>query len=345
MAATSDSPKVAAHSVDGVGRDQSPIAQEAVPDQISVPGVDRAERRRERRRRFRRDRVLLLLLLPGLLCLLTFNYLALAGNVIAFQDFVPFLGIRGSQWVGLSNFVKIFADPAIWRALLNTLEISLLQLVFYFPVPIALAIFLHSVQFRWVRSFVQSVIYLPHFLSWVVVVALFQQLLGATGLLNHWLGDMGVSVVDIIGNPTAFKPLVVAQVIWKDCGWGTIIFLAALHMVDEQLYEAASIDGAGWWRRLWHVTLPAIRQIIILLFILRLGTILTSGFEQIFLQRNAVGAQAGEVLDTFVYFAGVQGGNWGYAAAVGLLKGLVAAGLVYGANKLAHRLGEDGLYR
>ncbi|WP_116951772.1 ABC transporter permease [Jiangella endophytica] len=305
----------------------------------------RPARRADRRKRFRRDRLLLVLLAPGVAYLLAFQYLPLAGNVIAFQDFVPFLGIEESAWVGLENFRRLFSDPAIWQAVWNTIQISVLQLVFYFPAPIALAIFLHSVQFSWVRTFVQSVVYLPHFISWVIVVALFQQMLGATGLLNNWLGDAGLSTVDIIGNPDAFKPLVVAQVIWKDCGWATIIFLAALHRVDDQLYEASAIDGAGWWGRLWHVTLPSMRPIIVLLFILKLGDILSVGFEQIFLQRSAVGPEAAEVIDTFVYYAGVVGGDWGYAAAVGLLKGVVAAVLVFAANRVAHRLGEDGLYR
>ncbi|MFC7624931.1 ABC transporter permease [Microlunatus sp. GCM10028923] len=305
----------------------------------------RQEARRDRRRRFRRDWTLLLLLLPGLLYFLIFHYGALAGYLIAFQDYVPFLGVDGSEWVGLANFAKIFADPAIWQAFANTLQISALQLTFFFPAPIALAIFLHSIQFEFIRKFVQNVVYLPHFISWVIVVALFQQVLGATGILNNWLADGGLGIIDVIGNPAAFKPLVVAQIIWKDCGWGTIIFLAALARVDEQLLEASAIDGAGWWRRLWHVTLPSLRPIILLLFILKLGDILTVGFEQLFLQRDSVGPETAEVLDTFVYFSGVIGGNWGYATAVGLIKGLLAAILVYAANKTAHRLGEQGLFR
>jgi putative aldouronate transport system permease protein len=196
-----------------------------------------------------------------------------------------------------------------------------------------------------VRRFVQSVAYLPHFISWVIVVALFQQVLGDTGLLNSGLSGAGLHTVDIIGDPDAFKPLVVAQVIWKDAGWGTIIFLAALAQVDEQQYEAAAIDGAGPWRRFWHVTLPAIRPVVVLLLIMRLGDILSVGFEQMLLQRDAVGPQAAEVIDTFVYHQGIVGGDYGFAAAAGLFKGLVGALLVYAANKAAHRLGEQGVYK
>jgi putative aldouronate transport system permease protein len=289
--------------------------------------------------------VLFLLMLPGLAYFLVFHYGALLGNVIAFKDYVPFDGVWGSRWVGLDNFRRMFEDGEFWDAVLNTLWIAVLQIVFYFPVPLALALLLHSLTRSSIRRFVQSVAYLPHFISWVIVVALFQQVLGDTGMVNSYLGDAGLHTVDIIGNPDAFTPLVVAQVIWKDAGWGTIIFLAALSQVDEQQYEAAAIDGAGPWRRFWHVTLPAIRAVIVLLLIMRLGDILSVGFEQMLLQRDAVGPQAAEIIDTFVYYQGIVGGDYGFAAAAGLFKGVVGALLVYAANKVAHRLGEQGVYR
>jgi len=295
--------------------------------------------------RLRRDWALVLLMVPAVLYFLVFHYGALAGNLIAFLDYVPFLGLSGSSWVGTDNFVAMFHDPAFWHAALNTVEISGLQLIFFFPAPLALALLLHSLAGDFVRKFVQSVVYLPHFISWVIVVALFQQVLGGAGVLNGFLGDHGLHTIDIIGNASAFKPLVVAQVIWKDCGWGSIIFLAALHQVDDQLYESAAIDGAGWWRRFWHVTLPGLRPIIALLVILKLGDILSTGFEQMYLQRSSVGPQAAEVLDTFVYFTGVANGDWGYAAAAGLFKGLIGAVLIYLANRVAHRLGESGIYQ
>ncbi|MFI6875185.1 ABC transporter permease [Streptomyces sp. NPDC050400] len=276
---------------------------------------------------------------------LVFHYGALVGNVIAFKDYVPFDGIWGSPWVGLDNFQRMLQDSDFWHSVINTMLIAVLQLVFYFPVPLALALLLHSLTWGTVRRFVQSVAYLPHFVSWVIVVALFQQVLGDTGMVNGFLGDAGLHTVDIVGNPDAFKPLVVAQVIWKDAGWGTIIFLAALSQVDEQQYEAAAIDGAGPWRRFWHVTLPSIRPVVVLLLIMRLGDILSVGFEQMLLQRDAVGPQAAEIIDTFVYYQGIVGGDYGYAAAAGLFKGLIGAALVYAANKVAHRLGEQGVYR
>ncbi|GGR95202.1 polysaccharide ABC transporter ATP-binding protein [Streptomyces aureoverticillatus] len=287
----------------------------------------------------------MLLMVPGLAYFLVFHYGAFIANAVAFKEYVPFDGLWASPWVGTENFSRMFGDPEFWHATWNTLFIALLQLVFFFPAPLALALLLHSLTSDLLRRFTQSVIYLPHFLSWVVVVALFQQVLGDTGLLNSTLGDAGLHTVDIIGNPDAYKPLVVLEVVWKDAGWGTIIFLAALMQVNEQLYEAAAIDGAGPWRRFWHVTLPSIRPIVILLLIMRLGDILSVGFEQMLLQRQSVGPEAGEVLDTFVFWQGIVGGDTGYAAAAGLFKGVVGAALVFTANRVAHRLGEQGVYK
>ncbi|WP_369372465.1 ABC transporter permease [Promicromonospora sp. Populi] len=282
---------------------------------------------------------------PAVILLLLFTYIPLLGNVIAFMDYVPFLGFSGSSWVGLDNFTMLFSDPAFWSAFSNTLQITALQLILFFPVPILLAVFLNGVLRSSVQRFVQSVIYLPHFLSWVIIVALFQQMFGGAGVLNRFLITHGISPLEIMSNPETFKLLLTVQGIWKDAGWGTIIFLAAIAAIDGHLYEAATIDGAGPWRRFWHVTLPGMRPIIVLMLILRLGDSLSVGFEQILLQRDAVGPGAAEVLDTFVYFNGVVDGSWGTATAAGLLKGIVSLVLVLAANKLAHKLGEEGIYQ
>ncbi|QMU96837.1 sugar ABC transporter permease [Microbacterium esteraromaticum] len=301
--------------------------------------------RRPGQGRFIRDRGLIMLALPGVLLVLLFHYVPLLGNVIAFKDYQPFLTIPEAPWVGLDNFAVLFAgDPFFVNALLNTLVIALVQLVLVFPVPIALALLLDSLLSERLKRLVQSVLYLPHFISWVIVVALFQQILGDAGMLNTWFAQNGLPIWHVIGNPDGFIALITSQVIWKDAGWGTIIFLAAISQVDVQLYEAVAIDGGGRWRQLWHVTLPAIRGVIILLLILRLGDVLTVGFEQIYLQQEAVGLQASEVLDTYVYNRGIAGGEWGVSAAAGLIKGLVGTALVLGANKLAHVFGERGVY-
>jgi putative aldouronate transport system permease protein len=297
-------------------------------------------------RRLVRDRVLLLFALPGTALIIAFHYVPLLGNIIAFKDYQPFLGIGGSDWSGWENFGVIFnGDPAFLRALKNTLILTSLQSVFVFPAPILLALLLNSLFSERIKRIAQSILYLPHFMSWVIVVALFQQMLGGSGLLNNYLRSHDLSTVSIIGNSELFHVLLTSQIIWKDTGWATILFLAALSQIDSQLYEAASVDGATRMRQLWHVTLPGLRGIIILLFILRLGDSLTVGFEQIVLQQQAVGRDVSEVLDTYVYNNGVLGGAWGVAAAVGLVKGIVGVILVLTANKVAHIFGEQGVYQ
>lgn len=284
--------------------------------------------------------------LPGVVLLLAFQYVPLLGNVIAFKDYLPFIGIADSPWVGFENFRVITdGDPRFLNALKNTLIITLIQVVVVFPIPIMLALALNSVISERLKRVVQSVLYLPHFLSWVIVVAVFQQFLGGAGMINNFLRAHDLQTMSIIGNPDAFIPLITSQVIWKDSGWATILFTAVLSQVSVQLYEAAVVDGAGRWRQMLHVTLPALRPIIILLLILKLGDSLSVGFEQIFLQQQAVGLDASEVLDTYVYNNGIIDQNWSVAAAVGLVKGVVGVVLVWGANKLAHAFGEDGLYR
>ncbi|WP_326470985.1 ABC transporter permease [Actinophytocola sp.] len=325
------------------------FAQAVAESTRSVPVPRRPDTGRTRvtwRQRLGRDRVLVLVALPGIASLVLFHYLPLLGNVIAFKDYVPYIGILESEWVGLANFAVIVnGDPLFLNALGNTVIITLLQVLVVFPAPIALALLLNSLMSERIKRVVQSVLYLPHFLSWVIVVAIFQYMLGDAGLLNNFMRDYDLGTVSIIGNPEAFKALVTGQVLWKDAGWATILFLAALARIDNTLYEASAVDGAGRARQLWHVTLPGLRSLIILLLILRLGDSLSVGFEQIVLQRETYGADAAEVLDTYVYYNGILAGEWGSSAAVGMVKGLVGLLLVLGANKLAHRFGERGIYQ
>ncbi|MFE5260108.1 ABC transporter permease [Streptomyces coelicoflavus] len=303
------------------------------------------------RLRFRRDRVLLLMTLPAVVLLLVFNYVPILGNVVAFQEYDPYLSDNGvvsilhSPWVGLENFQRIFEDSAFWNAVQNTLVLFVLQLLLYFPVPILLALLINSVVRPRVRAISQAILYLPHFFSWVLVVAVFQQLLGGAGLLSQLLRQHGYEGLDIMTDPDTFKFLITAQSVWKDAGWGIIVFLAALASVSPDLYEAAAMDGANRWRRMWHVTLPALRPVVALLLVLRVGDALTVGFEQILLQRGAVGPGAAEVLDTFVWWNGVRNQDFGYAAAAGLVKGVISLGLVLAANKVAHLMGEQGVYK
>jgi putative aldouronate transport system permease protein len=313
--------------------------------ELERPVIKPAKRRVGLATRFHRDRALILLTVPGILLILVFHYLPLLGNVIAFKDYQPFLGIRASGWVGLQNFSVIFnGDPAFLSALKNTLILSVIQSVVVFPAPIVLALMMNSMGSERIKRLVQNILYLPHFLSWVIVVALFQQMLGGSGLLNNYLRSHNMATIHIIGNAHLFKLMLTTQVIWKDTGWATILFLAALSQIDPALYEASDVDGASRFRQLLHVTLPGLKAIVILLFILRLGDSLSVGFEQIVLQQGAVGRDVSEVLDTYVYNNGVVGGEWGVSAAVGLVKGVVGVVLVLTANRIAHLFGEQGVY-
>lgn len=295
--------------------------------------------------RLRRDWQMLVLMVPGAVFLLLFFYIPILGNVIAFQDYQPYYKITEAPFVGFENFKDLVADDRFGLALRNTLIYATVQLVLFFPLPILLALIVDSMISPRMRKAFQSIVYLPHFLSWVLVIALFQQMLGGAGLINQYLVTNGVDPIPFMTNSETFALLLVAEVAWKDAGWGMIIFLAALANIDQSLYESAAADGAGRFRRTWHITLPGMRPVIVLLLILNLGSILTVGFEQFILQRDAVGADTAEVLDTYAYYTGVIGGSWSMGAAAGLAKGVVGTILILLANKVAHMLGEDGIYR
>ncbi len=237
----------------------------------------------------------------------------------------------------------MFSDPDFLNALTNTIKIEILLLVFAFPAPLLLALLLNSMISEQMKRAMQTIVYLPHFLSWVIIISMWRQFFGGTGMVNELLAIVNAGPIDLVQNPDLFELMVVLQVIWKDVGWGTIIFLAALTKVDVTLYEAAVVDGANGWRRLRDVTLPGIRPVIVILLILTIGNAFSIGFEQFFLQRDAVGAREAEVLDTFGYFRGIQAGDYGFATAVGMVKSVVGLVLIVGANWFAKRIGEEGI--
>jgi putative aldouronate transport system permease protein len=296
--------------------------------------------------RLRRDKSLIIMTVPAVILLAVFGYAPMLGLVMAFQSYDVYSGFLHSPWVGLANFQQLFGDPGFWHAFWNTLALFSVQLVLFFPIPIALAILFDSLVSKKLRSFIQSVVTLPHFFSWVLVVTVFQQMLGGAGVIPSFLRQHGVhNPLDIMTNPSTFKLLVSSQLIWKEAGWGTIVFLAALAAISPSLYEAAAVDGAGWWRRTRHITLPGLKGITILLLILNLGYALTFGFEQMLIQRGAVGPGSAEVLTTFSYEFGIVEGNFSYGAAAGLFLGVTSLILILAANRVAHAFGEDGLYR
>ena len=299
---------------------------------------------RTRLQRAAKVRTMYLFILPGVLFFTVFAYLPMLGNIVAFQDYRPFKGIAGSEFVGFDNFMRIFSDPELMQALGNTLVIAALLLLFAFPAPIILALLINSLMSPRIKKIIQSVVYLPHFLSWVIVISMWQKIFGGSGALAHVLADFGIHGFNLMSDPDTFKFLVVAQSIWKSVGWGTIIYFAAIAGIPQELYEAAAVDGAGGWRRMWHVTLPGIMPIVSLLLILEIGGILNVGFEQLLLQQPAVGKDAAQVLDTFVYYRGILGGDWGLSTAAGLLKGIVATVLIIAANRFAKRVGGSGVF-
>ena len=312
--------------------------------QLNASAKRRQQKASSFERRIWQARWLYLLLLPGVLYFLCFYYLPLLGNISAFQDYSPYLGFFRSAWVGMENFTAIFTDPNILTVTINTLVISLLQIIFAFPISIILALMLNEITSTRFKHLMQSIYYLPHFIGWVVIISIWQEIFGGDSLVSHLISSMGGHATNLLIDPNFFKPMLILQVIWKDSGWGTVIFMAAIMGVDMSFHEAAAIDGAGKWRRIWHVTLPSIRSVVVLLLILRLGNILSIGFEQVFLQSQGQTLAVAGIIDTYVYQLGVLGGQWGYSAAVGLLKVIIGAILIFASNAIAKKFGEGGLF-
>ncbi|WP_238177847.1 ABC transporter permease [Paenibacillus contaminans] len=292
-----------------------------------------------------RNRWLYAMLVPGIVYFLVFKYLPMWGLVVAFQNYQPFLGITGSEWAGFRHFDRFFSDPEFFKLFRNTALLAVYNIVFFFPLPIILALMLNELRLEVYKKAVQTIVYIPHFISWVVVVGMFYTFFTIQdGIVPSLMTAAGMEKIDFLQSPDWFRTMITSQVIWKEAGWGTIIFLAAISGVDPQQYEAATIDGAGRFRRMWHVTLPALRSTVIILLILRLGSFMDTGFEQIFLMLNALNREVGEVFDTYVYTAAIQQGDYSYSTAVGLFKSVIGAILVFLANYMAKKNEEDGIF-
>lgn len=296
-------------------------------------------------RRLIRDKWLYVLVAPGILYFLIFKYLPMWGVIIAFQNYQPYLGFFNSEWVGFQHFIDLFQNPVFGRLFVNTILLSIYNLVLVFPIPIVVALLLNEVRIQLFKRSVQTLVYIPHFISMVVVASMTYVFLTTQGgYVNEIIEGATGETVNFLTDPNWFKPMIIIQTIWKNTGWSTIIFLAALAGVNPQLYQAAIIDGAGRWQQLWHITLPSIKGTITILLILRLGDFLDNGFEQIYLMTNALNRHAAQVFDTYVYFAGITNGAFSYATAVGLFKSAVAIILVLGSNYLAKKFGQQGIF-
>ncbi|WP_307555713.1 sugar ABC transporter permease [Paenibacillus sp. V4I5] len=296
-------------------------------------------------RRWQRDKWLYLLLLPGVLYFLVFKYIPMWGVVLAFKNYQPFLGFMKSDWVGMEHFRNFFQNPDFVKLLRNTLLLSLYNLIFFFPAPIILALLLNEVRIALYKKAIQTLIYIPHFISMVIVASISYVFLTTEGgVVNGLLQQFTGQKINFLADPEWFRPIIILQTIWKECGFGTIIFLAALAGVDAEQYEAAIVDGANRWRQLWHITLPSIKSTIVILLILRMGDVLENGFEQIYLMTNALNREVADVFDTYVYLMGITQGAFSYSTAVGLFKSLVGVFLVFTSNYLARRFGQSGIY-
>lgn len=278
------------------------------------------------------------LLFPALVLIVLFQYVPLYGLQIAFKDFNIFVGIKDSSFVGWSHFRRVFSDAYFYKVLGNTLTISFYKLVFLFPLPIILAIQLNEVKSALFRRSVQTVVYLPHFLSWVIVSGLFVSILGSDGIINQLLSPFVARPIRFLMDRNWFRSVLVFTEGWKGIGWSAIVYLAAITGIDPQLYEAAIVDGANKFQRIWYITIPGISPTIVLLLILNIGNLLEAGFQQILVMYNPMVYSVADIIGTYVYRVGLGQMNYSYGAAVGLFNSVVAFVLIITGNQVAKRL-------
>ncbi|MCR2807695.1 ABC transporter permease [Paenibacillus soyae] len=291
----------------------------------------------------RKHWILYLMILPGILYYIVFKYVPLAGSVIAFQDFQIFKGIGGSEWVGLENFQYIFSYQDFYTVLRNTAVIAFYQLVFGFPAPIILALLFNEVRLMLAKRFVQSLFYLPHFLSWVVVGGIVFELLSSQGVINAVREWLGLEQILFMQEQKYFRSIVVISAIWKDVGWGTIIYLAAIAGINPNLYEAAVMDGANRWKQTMHITLPTMFPTILVLFLLNIGNFLELGFDQIYNLLTPMTYSVGDIIETYVYRAGVLQGQYSVTTTIGLFQSIIGFALLWIFNRMARKT-EQGLW-
>lgn len=289
--------------------------------------------------------IFIMFLIP-LIFYIIFKYGPMYGILIAFKDFRFTEGILGSPWIGLEHFEYLFAVPSFWQVLRNTLLISLYKLIFGFPAPIALAILINEVGHKYFKKTVQSISYLPHFLSWVILGGIFLQILSpSTGIINEIIKFFGFKPVYFLADPKWFRSVVVVTKIWQGLGWGTIVYLASLSAIDPNLYEAAEVDGANRFQKMFHITLPSLVPVITIMLILHIGKLITDDFTQILnLLVSPTVYEVGDVLQTFIYRTGLMNMQFSFAAAVGLFRNIVAFILVIGANTIARKTNEYALW-
>lgn len=287
---------------------------------------------------FSKDQWLFLAMIaPGMIFLLIFSYAQMFGLIMAFQDFVPARGFLGSDFVGLDNFIYIFNLPDIWQVTYNTVFIAVGKIVLNTIIPIIFAILLNEIRVKWMKKTMQTIVYLPHFLSWVILASVILNLFNLDGTVNQVLQSLGLDRINFLGSNAVFPHLLIWTDVWKGFGYNSIIFLAAITSIDPGLYEAATMDGASWLQRVKHVTIPGMMSFIILMTILALPGILSAGFDQVYNLYSPPVYASGDVLDTYIYRIGLIGRDYSLGAAVGLVRSIIGLILIYVSNKTAEK--------
>lgn len=299
----------------------------------------------EMKKQFLASKVYLLLLLPGIIYFIVFKYIPMYGLIIAFKDYNLYKGAASSPWVGMKHFIDFFSTPDFYKLIRNTLLLRVYDLIFHFPVPIIFALMLNEIKEQSFKKITQTVSLLPHFISNVVIVSLMIQMLSPrSGIVNVVIKMLGFEPIHFMALPEYFRTLYVGSSIWKGIGWGAIVYLAAISGISVSLYEAALVDGAGKWRQLWHITLPGIRNTIIIMLILRIGKMLDVGVEKTLLMYNPLTYETGDVIDSYVYRFGIQQAQYSFSTAVGFFKSVISVILVIFANKMSRKFSETSLW-
>jgi putative aldouronate transport system permease protein len=293
----------------------------------------------------KKNNALYIMLIPVFIYFITFKYVPLLGSIIAFKDYNIFDGFIKSEWVGFQWFELMYTNPQYARLIKNTLLISLYQILFSFPAPIILACLLNEVRHMVFKRSVQTVLYLPHFLSWTLVYGLAYMMLSEqSGLINEMFKGLGLPTFDFLQSPSAFRSVVVSAGMWKEMGWSTIIFLAALSGISPSLYEAAKIDGAGRWKQFQYVTFPGLLPAITILLLLKIGNVMDVGFEQVYIFLSPITYEVGEILDTYAYRLGIMNGQFSMTTAIGLFKSVIGFVLLVSANQISRSTTGESLY-
>lgn len=294
----------------------------------------------------KKDKWLYIFLLPFLIYFLIFKYIPMLGTIMAFQDFKFSTGFFGSEWVGLEHFRRLFSGNNFGMILKNTLFLNVASVIFGFPIPIILAIFLNEVKCKWFKKLTQSIMYLPHFMSWVVLGGILIELFSpSTGVVNMVLNRVfHLEPIYFMGSNFWWPVIFVISGIWQGAGWGTIVYLAAITGIDPELYEAASIDGAGKMKQIRHITIPCLSSTIVIMLILRMGSMMDVGFEQVYVMMNPKVREVSEVISTYVYRVGIEGAQYSYTTAIGLFQSVISCILVFSTNTIAKRISGSGLW-